>query len=63
MSRIMGVFHTNAVFKNIKDESKSVEVNGMLVDTGAESSWVPRHLLEIIGVQRRKKDRADTARF
>jgi predicted aspartyl protease len=28
----------------------------MLVDTGAESSWIPRATLESIGVERRKKD-------
>ncbi len=54
----MGVFYTDATVANLKDESRSIQVNGLLVDTGAESSWVPRQLLEGIGVERRKKDRA-----
>jgi predicted aspartyl protease len=54
----MGVFYTDAIFVNVKDETRAVEVKGMLVDTGAESSWVPRKLLDSIGVERRKKDRA-----
>ncbi len=53
----MGVFYTDATIANVKDESRVVRVPGMLVDTGAESSWVPRALLEGIGVERRKKDR------
>ena len=54
----MGVFYTDATVANLKDETRSVRVTGLLVDTGAEASWVPRQLLENIGVERRKKDRA-----
>jgi predicted aspartyl protease len=53
----MGVFYTDAIFANVKDESRTISVQGLLVDTGAESSWVPRKLLDSIGIERRKKDR------
>ncbi len=43
---------------SVRDGNQRVVVIGMLVDTGAESSWVPRELLDSIGVERRKKDQA-----
>ena len=52
----MGVFYTDAIVSNVKDEKRNVHIPGLLVDTGAESSWIPRSLLESIGVERRKKD-------
>jgi predicted aspartyl protease len=52
----MGVFYTDATVVNIKDESRSVRLDGLLVDTGSEASWIPRILLESIGIERRKKD-------
>jgi predicted aspartyl protease len=54
----MGCFYLDATVANMKDESRSITVTKMLVDTGAKSSWIPRHLLESIGIERRKKDRA-----
>lgn len=52
----MGCFYADATVFNFKDESRFIEVKGLLVDTGAESSWIPRSMLENIGVERRKKD-------
>jgi clan AA aspartic protease len=52
----MGCFYTDIVVLNVKDESRKATVEKLLVDTGAESSWVPRSVLENLGVERRKKD-------
>ena len=54
----MGVFYTDATIINVKDESRSVRLDGLLVDTGSEASWIPRMLLESIGIERRKKDQS-----
>ena len=54
----MGCFYTNLTVVNHKDESRTVDVWEVLVDTGAEATWIPRELLEKIGVERRKKDQS-----
>ena len=38
------------------DRKKSVEISGILVDTGSEYTWVQSDLLNRIGVKREKKD-------
>lgn len=54
----MGIFYTDATVANLKDESRYADVHAMLVDTGSESSWIPRATLDRIGVERRKKDQS-----
>lgn len=54
----MGCFYTDIIVLNVKDESRKASVQNLLVDTGAESSWIPRRVLEALGVERRKKDQA-----
>ena len=56
----MGTFRTDCVVENILNRKKSAKISGALVDTGAEFSWVPTTILERIGVNREKKDRAFT---
>ena len=36
--------------------SKSATVRRLMVDTGAESTWIDAKVLEAIGIERRKKD-------
>jgi predicted aspartyl protease len=36
--------------------SKSTSVHRLMVDTGAESTWIDAKVLESIGIERRKKD-------
>jgi len=36
--------------------SKSAAVRRLMVDTGAESTWIDARVLEAIGIERRKKD-------
>ena len=52
----MGTFYTNCVVENHIDRNKSVEVPKMLVDTGAEFSWINSETLEKVGVAKEKKN-------
>ena len=54
----MGCFHADIIVLNVKDESRNAAVQHLQVDTGAESSWIPRAVLESMGVERRKKDQS-----
>ena len=52
----MGTFYTNGRVENQVDRKKSAEVTKMLVDTGAEFTWINAETLKAIGVKREKKD-------
>ena len=52
----MGTFYTNCRVENHIDRKKSVEVPKLLVDSGAEFSWINSETLKNIGVKREKKD-------
>ncbi|MBM3736606.1 MAG: hypothetical protein FJW39_12550 [Acidobacteria bacterium] len=53
--RTMGLFHVGCRVLNPAN-SKSVVVRRLMVDTGAESTWISAAVLESIGIERRKKD-------
>jgi predicted aspartyl protease len=55
---MMGVFRVDVTFFNVADRAKSAVVPQMLVDTGSEATWVPRKVLEDLGVTPEKKDRS-----
>jgi predicted aspartyl protease len=51
----MGLFYVGCrVFNPVT--SKSAAVRRLMVDTGAESTWINGTVLEAIGIERRKKD-------
>ena len=52
----MGTFYTDCRVVNHVDRKKSVEVPKLLVDTGAEFTWINGETLKTIGVKREKKD-------
>lgn len=52
----MGTFYTSCRIENHVDRKKSVEVPKLLVDSGAEFSWINAEKLKTIGVKREKKD-------
>ena len=56
MKNRMGTFYTNCRIENHVDRKKSVEVPKLLVDSGAEFSWINAEKLKNIGVKREKKD-------
>jgi predicted aspartyl protease len=53
----VGCFYVDVTIKHIADRGRSAVVPHMLVDTGAEATWVPRKVLESLGVRPEKKDR------
>ena len=52
----MGTFYTSCRVENHSDRKRSVEVPKLLVDSGAEFTWVDAETLRQIGVKREKKD-------
>src|SRR5258708_2373552 len=56
----MGTFRVDCTIENWTAGAKSATVPGMLVDSGSEHTWVPRGVLESIGIERQKKDIAFT---
>ncbi len=56
MKNRMGTFYTSCRVANHVDRKKSAEVPKVLVDTGAEFTWIDGETLKRIGVKREKKD-------
>jgi predicted aspartyl protease len=56
MKSRMGTFYTNCKVANHIDRKKTADVPKMLVDTGAEFTWINAETLKAIGVKREKKD-------
>ncbi len=54
MSSSMGTFRIEIGLENPERPGERVALQNVLVDTGAELSWVPAHVLESLGVERRK---------
>jgi predicted aspartyl protease len=52
----MGTFSVPCRITNVVDRLRSVDLSSMLVDTGSEYTWVPRGLLEQLGIALEKKD-------
>ncbi len=52
----MGTFYTSCKVDNHVDRRKSVEVSKMLVDSGAEFTWINAETLKNIGVKREEKN-------
>ena len=51
----MGLFYVGCRVLN-PVTSKTIAVRRLMVDTGAESTWIDATMLEAIGIERRKKD-------
>ena len=54
MPESMGTFRIDLEIESPFEEGRRATVRGALVDTGAESSWVPAPILESLGIRRRK---------
>ena len=52
----MGLFTVDGEICNLRQPRRSTVVRGMLVDTGAESSWIPEEVLRSLGIRPVKKD-------
>ncbi|HZL12608.1 MAG TPA: retroviral-like aspartic protease family protein [Verrucomicrobiae bacterium] len=56
MKNRMGTFYTSCKVENHIDRRKSVEVPKLLVDTGAEFTWIKADTLKKVGVTKEKKN-------
>jgi|SRR5208282_561443 predicted aspartyl protease len=56
MKNRMGTFYTSCRVENHIDRKKSVEVPELLVDTGAEFTWIKGETLKKAGVAKEKKN-------
>lgn len=52
----MGAFHTNCTVENPVRRAQSAVLDKLLVDTGSEFTWIPKDILDGIGIKREKKD-------
>jgi predicted aspartyl protease len=57
MSREMGTFRVDVEVENPARPGQRERLRDVLVDTGAELSWVPSATLERLGIERRKEMR------
>jgi clan AA aspartic protease len=57
MSDEMGTFRVDIEIENPSRPGPRVGLSGVLVDTGAELSWIPAEILEQLGIARRKEMR------
>ena len=54
--RKMGSFYVDCDVANLRNPKRVITVPKMLVDTGAEYTWVPEPVLRKLGIQPVKKD-------
>ena len=54
----MGQFFVDCEIADIRNAKKTIKVDHMLVDTGAEYTWINEDMLKKIGVKVEKKDLA-----
>ncbi len=52
----MGSFYVDCDVANLRNTKRVITVPKMLVDTGAECSWVPEPILRELGIRPVKKD-------
>jgi predicted aspartyl protease len=57
----MGIFRTTVEFSPLHDHARRREVRDVMVDTGSEYTWLPRALLEELGVSPMRSERFETA--
>ena len=47
----MGTFYTTILVENVVRRGETRTVDNALVDTGSEFTWIPRPILEELGIQ------------
>lgn len=53
----VGIFRTTVVIENFERRGPTRELRDTLVDTGSEFTWVPRAVLESLGITPERKQR------
>ena len=56
----MGIFRTRIVVAHFADSSTRVELDDVMVDTGSEYNWIPREVLEQLGVDPERDESFET---
>ena len=57
----MGTFHTTIGIESPGDRGRIIELSNVLVDTGAEATWIPRTVLEGLRIQTERTERYQMA--
>jgi len=57
----MGIFKTTIAIENPLRPGELSEIAGVMVDTGSEYTWVPRDVLESLGLSPKRAARFETA--
>lgn len=57
----MGIFRTTLRIAPLHDAARQHELANVMVDTGSEYNWIPRDVLESLGVSPVRVDRFETA--
>lgn len=57
----MGVFRTTLSVASLADPDDRRQLDDVMVDTGSEYNWIPRAILEDLGVEPDRVDRFETA--
>jgi len=57
----MGIFRTTVELAPLHDHSKRRELRDVMVDTGSEYTWVPRELLDELGIKPSRTERFESA--
>lgn len=57
----MGIFRTGIVVANYTDSTTRRALPDVMVDTGSEYNWIPRAVLEELGVHPERDDSFETA--
>jgi predicted aspartyl protease len=52
----VGTFYVPGRVESLTERSRGTDLPKLLVDTGSEYTWVPREILEGLGIRREKKD-------
>lgn len=57
----MGIFRTTVAVAHLARPDDRRSLHNVMVDTGSEYNWIPRAVLEELGVQPQRVDRFETA--
>jgi predicted aspartyl protease len=57
----MGIFRTTITIAPWQDHARRQELTDVMVDTGSEYTWIPRTLLEQLGVEPARTERFESA--
>jgi predicted aspartyl protease len=57
----MGIFRTTIAIENPLARGVLREITNVMVDRGSEYTWVPRHILESLGLSAERRTRFKTA--